>query len=190
MSISAIIMASGMSERMGEDKLKLLYKGKPIFQYVVDIVKDLDFVDKIIVTNDEEITKYSVDNGLRAIKNDNFRVGKSESIKIGVKNSSKDTSGYMFFVSDQPLLSKKTVIQLINCFEQNNDKIVYPLFNGKKGTPTIFPIKHKESFFELKGNQGGLILIDADNSISVRIDTEEEHFDIDTKEDYKKLTSE
>ena len=52
--ISAIIMASGSSRRMGKNKLKLKYKEKFIFEYVIDLVSSYPFDEKIIVTNGSE----------------------------------------------------------------------------------------------------------------------------------------
>ncbi|SUB75677.1 GTP:adenosylcobinamide-phosphate guanylyltransferase [Peptoniphilus indolicus] len=55
MNISAIVMASGFSKRMGDNKLKLEVKGKRMFEYTVDLLDSLDFSEKILITNDEDI---------------------------------------------------------------------------------------------------------------------------------------
>lgn len=94
--ISAIIMASGSSRRMGKNKLKLKYKEKFIFEYVIDLVSSYPFDEKIIVTNDLDIIKYAEDNKITSYTNEEAIIGKSESIKIGIRNS-KQKNACMFF---------------------------------------------------------------------------------------------
>lgn len=184
MKICAIIMASGLSNRMGENKLTLDVKGKRMFEYTVDLVSELNFADKILVTNTDEIAEYAKDK-VRVFKNEKAQIGKSESIKIGVENSA-DVDGYIFFVSDQPFVSKETVEELIEKFEETN-KITFPMYLKKRGAPMIFPKEYKEALLNLKDDQGGVVLITAENSQSVLIEREMEHFDIDTKEEYEKI---
>ena len=50
--LTGIIMASGFSKRMGENKLLLSYKEKRIFEFVIDTfleAKDQDIIDDLIV---------------------------------------------------------------------------------------------------------------------------------------------
>lgn len=185
MKISAIIMASGFSNRMGENKLKLDVKGKKMFEYTVDLVDKLDFEKKILVTNDSEIKEYSKEK-LTVCNNEDAEIGKSSSIKIGVENSG-DVDAYIFFVCDQPFVSKETVEKLISNFEENSHKITFPMYGKKRGAPMIFPKEFKESLLNLENDQGGVVLITNDNSQSVLIESEIEHIDIDTREEYEKV---
>gem|GEM_PF-7061796 len=52
MKISAIILASGFSKRMPQNKLKLLIREKKVYQYIIDNIEKIEFAEKIIVTND------------------------------------------------------------------------------------------------------------------------------------------
>ncbi|RVU54134.1 nucleotidyltransferase family protein [Anaerosphaera multitolerans] len=187
MKISAVILASGMSSRMGENKLKLKYKGKSIFEYTIDLVGKLDFNDRLVITNDDEILNYGEKQKLRVIKNENFKEGKSESVKLGVRNSSEDSLGYMFFVCDQPLLSADTVEGLLEVFKENTEKIIYPMYGDRRGAPMIFPKAYRDKLLTLEKDQGGVIFIREDNSLPVNISSEVEHIDIDTVEDYERL---
>ncbi|WP_036729301.1 NTP transferase domain-containing protein [Peptoniphilus mikwangii] len=184
MKLGAIIMASGFSRRMGENKLKLNINNKKIFEYTVDLIYKYDFEDKIIVSNDEEIIRYSQEKGIRAYKNKNAIVGKSESIKIGISNT-QNVDGYMFFVCDQPFLSIETIDEIVSKFKKNNKLITYPVYGNKMGTPVIFPTKYKDELLKLSFDEGGVKLIDKENSQGVFIEREYEYFDIDDKEDYR-----
>lgn len=184
MNISAIVMASGFSNRMGENKLKLKVKDKRMFEYTVDLLEKLDFAEKILVTNDDDIKEYA--NGkLKVYENPNAEIGKSESIRIGVENSG-EVDGYMFFVCDQPFLKEDTVEKIVDKFYKE-DLITFPMYGKKRGAPMVFPKSFKEGLLNLKEDEGGIVLITQENSQSVSIDSEMEHIDIDTREEYEKI---
>lgn len=47
-SISAFILAGGKSSRMGEEKGLVLFRGKPLIQYLLEVLSELDFQPTII----------------------------------------------------------------------------------------------------------------------------------------------
>lgn len=186
--VSAIIMASGESKRMGENKLLLEYKGKKIIEYVLDKVSSCDFNNILVVCNNEEIIKICSDRNISTIYNSEWKKGQSESIKIGIKNSPK-SEGYAFFTADQPLINVETINLLLNEFNNNKEYIIVPNYNGKRGTPVIFSDKFKENLLELEGDVGGRVIINENPSYTRFINVENEFilWDIDTKADYEKL---
>ena len=56
-NISAYIMAGGKSKRFGKDKLIYNYKGKPLIEHVIDVLKPI-FKKVYIITNDNEKLSY------------------------------------------------------------------------------------------------------------------------------------
>ena len=55
--IGVIILAGGKSSRMGEDKGLMVLFGKPMIEYIIDIVDQLS-TDIVIVANNEEYSRY------------------------------------------------------------------------------------------------------------------------------------
>lgn len=186
--VCAIILASGFSKRYRGNKLKTEIVGKKIFAYSIDLVSEIAFVEKIVVSNDEEILKYAEFKNIKNIDNPNASVGKSESIKRGLKYSLSKPKGYIFFMCDQPFLTIVSVEKLLVEFQKKLDFIIYPKYDNKRGTPTIFPKKFKNEFFKLERDEGGAKFITKKNSIGIEIENAREGIDIDTYEDYKKLT--
>lgn len=186
--VNAIIMACGESKRMGENKLLLEYKGKKIIEHVIDKVSSCEFNSILVICNNEEIIKICKDRNISTIHNSKWNLGQSESIKIGINNSPK-SDGYAFFTADQPLINVETINLLLNEFSNNKDSIIVPNYKGKRGTPVIFSDKFKKNLLELEGDVGGRVIIKENPSNTRFIDVENEFvlWDIDTKEDYKKL---
>lgn len=185
MNISCIIMASGHSKRMGKNKLFLEFNNKKIFEYTLDLVKEVDFKEVILVSSYDEILKYGENLGFKGVKNLNSEIGKSSSIHLGVNEVSENLP-MMFFVCDQPLLSLDTVNKLIKAYNKNN-LITYPVINNRRGAPVIFPPEMKEELLSLKNDQGGMLLVKDKNRNEVPIENEEDLVDIDTEEDYENL---
>ena len=186
MKISAIILASGFSKRMPQNKLKLPINGKQIYQYIVDNISQIEFPKKIIVTNDEEISFYASQKNILAIPNARAEEGKSASIKKGVENS-ENVDAYMFFTADQPFLTIPTIKNLMVFYCKNKDYIIYPKYGNDRGSPVILPSKYKNELLNLEKDKGGASLINENNSKFLIIENTIEGFDIDDTESYEKI---
>jgi molybdenum cofactor cytidylyltransferase len=184
--ISAIIMAAGMSKRMKRDKLRMKINDKPIYEYILDTLVNYPFYEKIIVARDDEILRKAENLGFLAVKNFKYFLGKSESIKAGLK-AIKETEGVMFFVADQPFIKPETIDTLCREFHDNPSKIILPCYNGSLGNPVIFPFFLKDQLMALENDQGGKVVIAKNRNKIIKVDilTNNESMDIDTLEDYK-----
>ena len=190
--ITGIIMASGFSRRMGRNKLLLELNGTTILENVIEACKNSKLDKIIIVYREDNVKEIAIKHGLHAIKNKNSDRGQSESIKLGLMNVDKDTSGLMFIVGDQPFLSSDTIDKLICNFKSEHEKIIVPIYNSKRGNPVIFPYSLKDDFLSLSGDIGGRNIIDKfKNRVKfIDIDDTKSGLDIDTWEQYIQIKKE
>ncbi len=188
MKISAIVMASGLSRRMNTNKLQMEINNKKIYEYILETIKNHEFHEVIVVTNDQNIKAKAEGLGYKTLKNPNAYLGQSVSIKIALENS-KESCGYMFFVADQPFVSSDTINIICNTFKNNLDRIIIPSYNGINGNPVLFPCSLKKELMSIVGDSGGKVVINNnfDKVINVKIHNADEHMDIDTLEDYEKV---
>lgn len=184
--ISAIIMASGFSRRMGKNKLLMKYNDKFLIEYTLDIISKFDFKEKIIVTQYEKIKEIGESLNFKVVINKYPNKGISESIKLGLKNCG-ESEGYMFFVSDQPLLDKNDIQKLIKAFEKDTSFIIIPKYKDKCGNPVIYPKKYKEQILSLEGDKGGKSIIKSSDKIKYVNVCENTLFDIDNINDFNNL---
>lgn len=184
--ITAIIMASGLSSRMGKNKLLLKYNNKPIIEYVFKAVKKSNFNEVIVVSQYNEIKNLSKEYDFKYVHNENANIGQSESIKLGILNSKK-SHGYMFFVGDQPFIDTKYIEKMINTFNENKQYIIIPRYKNKSGNPVIFPNNKRNELLNLKNDEKGKKVITKTSKIKYVDVSKNMLFDIDTTEDYKKL---
>ncbi|RDY28001.1 molybdenum cofactor cytidylyltransferase [Romboutsia weinsteinii] len=183
--INAIIMASGYASRMGENKLLLDYNGIPIIEHVFKEVEKSNFGSVLVVSQYEEVLKLSKKYNFIAIYNENAHIGQSESIKLGIKNSSV-CDGFMFFVGDQPFIDSKYINKIIDKFAEDKEYIVMPKNNLRKGNPVIFPYSKKDELILLQKDEKGKKIISKTSKVKYINVPDSMLIDIDTKEDYKK----
>jgi molybdenum cofactor cytidylyltransferase len=185
-NISAVIMASGMSARMGEDKLHLKLGSKYLYEHILDTVWLYPFYEVLVAAKDDDILAKARSQGFQAVRNTRYSMGQSESIKAALIIS-RPTDGYMFFAADQPFVQLETIKLLCSKFAVNPNRIIVPVYGAKRGSPVIFPCSFQEQLLGLKGDQGGRVLLQShmDRVTGVQVLSDWENIDIDTREDYK-----
>lgn len=175
--VTGIIMASGFSRRMKRNKLTIKIDGEPIIERVIRAAKQSKLDDILLIYRSEEIKEIGLKHNIRTIYNPNAILGQSESVKLGVRKSHKE-SAYMFFVADQPYLESWVIDKLIDAYKKEK-KITIPYFNGKFGMPLIFPNKFHNELLRTKGDKGGREIIRDNPLLTQRIDFENEKLGLD-----------
>ena len=186
--ISVILMASGFSKRMGQNKLLLEIENKKIYQHTVTAIQESQINQKIIVSSYDEILDYCEKNtDFLCVKNNNSHLGQSQSIKLGILNSSS-CGGYMFLPCDMPFITPSIIDEIADYFMKDITSIVVPRIHGKNTMPTIFSYDFKEELLNISGDIGGRDIIKKyiDKVRYMDIKSDELLVDIDTKEDLKK----
>ncbi|SEG15677.1 selenium-dependent molybdenum hydroxylase system protein, YqeB family [Caloramator fervidus] len=185
--VSIVILASGFSKRMNENKLLLEYKGLPLIEWVIRNAKNSKADEVLIVYKDDEVKKIAERYSVKPIYNINPEYGQSQSIKLGFENVNvKD--GVMFLPGDMPLFSCDYINNLIDEYEKNKEITVPFILNTIKA-PCIFPYIYKDEFLDLKGDIGGKVIIKRFEEKLNRVYFKDIKifYDVDYKEDIKRL---
>lgn len=178
--ITGIILASGFSKRMGQDKLLMEVDGIKMVERVIKAAKESSLDNIILIYRKEEVKKIGNDYGVKTIFNPKAHLGQGEGLKLGVKRS-ENPSNYMFLVADQPFISSKLINKLIKKHKENRTSIIVPYYNKKRGMPTIFPSSFRGQLLRVKGDKGGRDIIGENSSLikKIYIDDEKLGMDID-----------
>ena len=187
MKVSAILLAAGLSRRMGTDKLLLDYKGKTFLQHSIDLLSELPVYERIVVTTDARLELVNMPPGIRPYINPKPESGQSGSIRIGVEVATG--SHYIFLTADQPKLTPDDIASLLEAAVLKPDKIVYPKIKSKPTSPTIFPNSCRKKLLELTGDTGGREIRDKNPESCFAIEPEhiKNFVDIDSEEEYHEL---
>jgi len=189
LTVSAILLASGLSRRMGGvDKLLLPCPGaenKSMLQVAVDLMDSFPFWEKILVSTPKRFDRILCPNTVQQIINPEPEAGQSKSVRMGVEHATG--AYYLFIPADQPLLHVTVFQFIIKAAMQNPGKIIYPLVDGKPCNPVMFPNCFRDALCNQHGDVGGRKLISPSNSMGVNTSNPEYFIDIDYEDEYKKL---
>ena len=188
LKISVILLAAGLSRRMGRDKLMLELNGKTILQHSVDLLLELPVYERILVTTEPRLHNLKIPADVKVILNNQPERGQSESIRIGT-NAAKGTH-LLFLPADQPKLTPDDIEPLLDAAASEPGKIVYPIVNNQPCSPTIFPAIFREELIGLSSDSGGSVIRNANKNACVGIVAENplNFTDIDTMEDFELCT--
>ncbi len=185
--ISGIILAAGLSSRMGGNKLLLPVGGVPLIERVIAAADRSKLGEVILVCAGEEIAAIGRRYGAKVVNNTAPQLGQSQSVRLGTENSCPTAAGLMFLVGDQPFITVSIINNLIESFLQGNCSAVVPLYNGNRGNPVIFSALLREKLSGLRGDAGGRLLLEGLEGYidTVEFNNETISFDIDTPSEYE-----
>jgi molybdenum cofactor cytidylyltransferase len=147
--ISSIVLAAGRAENMGEQKLLLPLRGKPVLQWVLESALASDLHEIVCVVRDLRAVRRRIslaDERLYWIINDAADRGQSTSVIGGLWAINPKSDGALFLVADQPMIQSKLIDSLVKCFKNSAALIVAPNFQGQAHNPVLF---RRDLFSEL-----------------------------------------
>jgi CTP:molybdopterin cytidylyltransferase MocA len=89
-------------------------------------------------------------------------------------------------LADHPLVSSETIMGLVNAHRSSPDSILIPLYQGRRGHPTLFPRKAIEDIFSVETLRD-VIASRSGRVRTVDVDDEGVVLDLDTTEDYERI---
>src|SRR5690554_1812513 len=119
--IAGVVLASGLSKRLGRNKLLLTLGKQIVVGHVIDSVKSSN-IKKIYLVygqNELEFKKIAQYKNIELIHNKKYHHGQSMSVKCALDKIGHDFQGVMFLLGDQPFIKAKTINLLIEHFNKN-----------------------------------------------------------------------
>lgn len=186
--VSAILLAAGSSRRMGQLKQLLPLHDKPIIRHCLDnlITSGIENIVAVLGYRGDEVLAAIQEMPVQIVLNENQESEMAESVRIGLRAIAEKSSGVLVCLSDHPLVSVDTLKSLMQCFREAPDKIIIPLYKGKRGHPTLFPRNVIEEIFEA-GTLRDIIDKNGSRLKFLKVQDEGVILDMDTKEDYDKV---
>ncbi len=191
--ISIIILAAGLSRRMGQaDKLFLPFGSTTILEEVIANIIPLLTEELIIVTSPlthEKIKSLNI-QGVRLVLNEDHETGMTSSIQKGVENATQ--GHYMICLGDQPKIDTATYQKLIEShLNQSDHAITLPFYEGRKGNPVIFGGVYRAAILSHTQPEGCKEIVKVNNQHinAVEVADSGVMMDIDTPEDYQLIRS-
>ncbi|HEY5042208.1 MAG TPA: nucleotidyltransferase family protein [Verrucomicrobiae bacterium] len=195
--LGVVILGAGASARMGRPKLLLPWRGTTVIGQLLSQWRALGAgqIAGVLRANDDalaaELDRLHHPKSDR-IENPQPERGMFSSIVCAVNWNGwrEGISNWAVVLGDQPHLRMETLRQLVEFSAQNVDAICQPAFGGRAGHPVILP---QRTFMELKSSGAATMKDFLNRSAAPRVQLVINDpgltLDLDTPEDYQRLTS-
>ncbi|GAF38291.1 hypothetical protein FC83_GL001758 [Agrilactobacillus composti DSM 18527 = JCM 14202] len=188
MKISAIVLASGLSQRMGSaNKLFMTYRGETFLDKTLRLVTQLPVYERLLVIGPADLKQAHVPQGYKLLVNHNPELGQSHSVVLGTQMATGDA--YIYLAIDQPDLRVSDVHPLL--LLAKSDKIVYPTILTQPSNPMVFGSHFRDELLQLTGDSGGRQIRTQHPEACISVPVTPGPFeDVDTLGQYKNLIKE
>lgn len=138
---SAIILAAGLSQRMGIlNKLLIPVNGKPMIRHTVEQYIQAGITQIVVIVGHQQERIRAALQGLciEIVFNETFKDGQITSIRCGLAAVSSQSHAVLVGLSDQPLLTANDIQDVIQAFFQQSSKsILVPYHHNVRGNPIV-----------------------------------------------------
>jgi molybdenum cofactor cytidylyltransferase len=183
--IAAIVLAGGLSSRMGRNKMLAELAGKPLLRHVAEAAAASQADPVIVVTGNEADATQAALAGLpaRFVHNWDFAQGLSTSLKAGIAAVPEDCDGAMILLGDMPDVTIALIDRLIASFSPEDGRaICVASHGGKRGNPVLWARRFFAEMQALQGDMGAKPLIAANEELVCEVEAGDDAplTDIDT----------
>jgi molybdenum cofactor cytidylyltransferase len=189
--VSGLVLGAGASQRFGQPKQLLPYRGTTMLGWVVDQAQRATGLDEVVVVLGRAANEVRerVDFGAaRVVENPVFGEGCSSSYRAGIGALDPESAAIVIILGDLPGITPEIINRLAEAWRAQDAPIALCSYEGRKGHPMIFARSMFTQLVDLHGDKAAWKLVDA-NAARVQ----EVHFslpypeDINTPEDFARL---
>jgi molybdenum cofactor cytidylyltransferase len=192
--IGAVIMAAGLSRRMGQPKLLLPWGETSVIGKVVNVLKEAQVSPIVVVAGGlkKQLSHILHGEPVQIVYNPDYENGEMlRSLQVGLSYLEHHASidAALIVLGDQPQIEIQVVHTVIGRFGDEQGKIIFPSYQMRRGHPWLVS---KKFFTELLLMQSPLTLRDfvkrhTDEIVYVDVNAPSIIQDLDTPEDYARF---
>jgi molybdenum cofactor cytidylyltransferase len=188
--IGAVVLAAGLSTRMGESKMMLPWENrKPIIQHIIERLLRSRIDHIVVVTGHmaKEIKAIVKPMGVQVVYNRSYKTGEMlSSLKVGLHAMPEHIAAGLVVLGDQPRIQPKVIFQVMLAYAEGNGDIIAPSYQMRRGHPILIGRRHWPELFNLPRGSSPREVIDAHATEIhyVQVDSDSVLRDVDTPQDY------
>ena len=192
-AIAAVILAAGMSRRMGRPKALLPIGDKTLIRRVAESISAVSSISPLIVVTGHlqaEVIQSLAGLPITFAHNPDYDAGGMlSSIQTGLRAIPEDTDAVLIMLGDQPTIRPDTVQSLINCWQSTQPPAVVPVYHEKRGHPVVICGRSRSEILALKPDQTlkTFMTHHERDLVELSVDDPATTIDVDTPADYEKM---
>jgi molybdenum cofactor cytidylyltransferase len=185
--IGAVVLAAGLSSRMGSHKLLEDVGGKTLVRRAVEAALASAAGPVVVVTGNRGAEVRAALEGLNTqfVDNPDFPKGLSTSLRRGINALPEDCDGAVVLLADMPDVSAALIDKLIAAFDPAEERaICVAARHGRRGNPVLWARRFFTEMAGLEGDVGAKALMVAYDELVCEVEAPDDAplLDIDTPE--------
>lgn len=191
MTVVAVVMAAGMSVRMGAPKLTLPWGNQPVIGAVVSTLA-LGGVERILVVtgaHERGIRDALKNTSVQIVDNPDYQNGEMIcSLRAGLAVVEADADGVLVVLGDQPQIRSEVVRQVVAMAEAAPEQIIIPSYQMHRGHPWYLPRRYWKEIREMPASATlrDFMKQHPSDIVYLLVDTDSILADLDTPDDYSR----
>lgn len=188
--IAAVVLAAGLSRRMGQAKLLMPVGGKALIRHAVETVLagGVDSVWVVTGPDVEPIAAALAGLDVQLVVNPAPEEGQAGSLRAGIAALPASVDAVVIALGDQPSLAPSIIPALLAARRTSPKLIVAPRYRDGQGNPVLFKREIFPELLRLTGDQGARPIFQQEPA---RVEWVELDLpmppDVDTPADYEKI---
>jgi molybdenum cofactor cytidylyltransferase len=173
--IAAVVLAAGLSSRMGSNKLLAEWRGKSLLRWSVETAIKSEARPVIVVTGHESAKVEAALKGLdvRIVHNLHYASGLSASLKAGIRAVPVNSDGAIVVLGDMPEIAPSLIDRMIAAFSPPDGRsICVAMHEHRRGNPVLWARRFFPEIEALNGDAGAKDLIAAHEDMVCDIETD------------------
>ena len=189
--ISAVVLAAGRSQRMGQPKMALPWGDSTVIGRVVQVLSQAGVSDILVVTGGGSAAVHAAlqESAARLVHNPAYAAGEMlSSLQVGLASLPEDCEAALVALGDQPQIQLQVVVGLLERYRSSRSALVVPSYRMRRGHPWIAarslwpdiqvlsPPQTLRDLLQDKAGQIDYLEVDTDSILA----------DLDTPDDYQR----
>ena len=140
MKVTAVVLAAGLSRRMGTAKMLLSWGDTSVLGHVLRTlqVAGLDNPTVVVGPEREAVSAICRSEGATVVFNPDFETGGMlSSLQVGLRSLPSDCDTALVVLGDQPSLEAPAIQALMDAFGRTGAPLVVPSFRNRRGHPWL-----------------------------------------------------
>ena len=192
--IAAVVLAAGLSTRMGQPKALLPFGGKPLLACVIETIAAVGGIAPIVVVSGhaaEAVGKILADlanPAVHPVTNPAYATGGMlSSIQSGVAAVAKQADAFFIVLGDQPMVRVQTLRSMMRAWREKRPRVLLPTCDGKHGHPILLSCEGAGQILSLPRDATlkTYTSTQSEHTLELRVDDPAVLCDIDTPADYQ-----
>lgn len=186
--VGAVLVAAGLSSRMGDFKPLLPFGGTSIARHIVAALKRAGAGPVVVVTGyrGEELERHLAAPGVRFVRNAHFRETQMfDSVKLGLAEAAPLCGRIAIMPMDVPGIRQRTLERAMAAA----GPIVRTMYRGEPGHPIVIDSRLAARLCAYAGERGLRGALEESGIPICELQVEDDGVlkDVDTKEEYRRL---